>query len=204
MLRFTTVLFASLLIGTLTLGCASSSASRAQRDRARTISLSEYQQAAKQLSVDIVSSPKFQRFREKEVEQNGEIVVMLDRYDTSTIDDPTFATSVRQLFTALEEQFTENDLTFQQDLDPDGPNYSRAGERLDRQDGDDRYDQKTGQVTTGSAKKAVLSLQLEVQRSQVAESGNGSVYEYSIIARLATGQKVTLLSKSYPLIKRNR
>ncbi len=204
MLRIAHLVLSTLLIGSLAIGCASSSASRAQRDRARTISLSEYQQAAKQLAVDIVSSPKFQRFREKEVEKNTEIVVMLDRYDTSTINDPTFATSIRQLFTALEEQFVENDLTFQQDLDPDGPNYSRAGERLDRQDGDDRYDPGTGQVTTGSAKKAVLSLQLEVQRSEVAESGNGSVYEYAIIARLATGQKVTLLSKSYPLIKRNR
>lgn len=185
-------------------GCASSTASRAARDNARTITLSEYRQAAQQLAVDIVSSPKFQRFREAEVAKNGEIVVMLDRYDTSTVDDPTFATNVRQLFTALEEQLLENDLTFQQDLDPGSPNYSGAGARLDRQDSDDRYDQSTGDISTGSAKKAVVSLQLEVQRSKIAERGGGSSYEYVLIARVASAQKVSLLAKSYPLTKSNR
>jgi hypothetical protein len=202
--RLAALLLVAVTTTGLVAGCASSTASRARRDNARTISLSEYRQAARQLAVDIVSSPKFQRFRDSEVARNGEIVVMLDRYDTSTVDDPTFATNVRQLFTALEEQLLENDLTFQQDLDPGSPNYSRAGERLDRQDADDRYDQSTGDISTGSAKKAVLSLQLEVQGSRTATSGGGSQYEYVLIARVSNAQKVSFLSKSYELSKSNR
>jgi len=194
---------ALLLVSTSSLGCASSSASRAQRDNARTISLSEYRQAARQLAVDIVSSPKFKRFREAEVERNAEVVVMLDEYRNETTD-PTFDTTLRQLFTALEEELLENDMTFQQALDEGLPNYSAAGGRMDSQDSDDRFDQSTGDVSTGSAKKAVLSLQLEVQRSRVSEPSGGSSFEYVLIARLANARKVSMLSKSYPITKPNR
>ena len=198
------LLAAVLAATTLTVaGCASSSASRAMRENAASLSLSEYREAARQLAVDIASAPKFKSFRTKEVGANGEVVVMLDTYKNET-DNPVFNNTMRQLFTALEESFLENDLAFQQDLDPGLPNYSAAGARLDKQDTDDRYDQSTGTVSTGGAKKAVLSLQLEVQSSKQAAAGGGSTYEYVLYARLANSQKVSILSKSYPMTKSNR
>lgn len=187
----------------LSFGCASGTASRASRDNAARISLGEYREAARQLAVDIVSSPKFRRFRDKELTANDEIVVMLNDYRNET-DNKVFNSSMRQLFTALEEALVENDMTFQQSLDRDLPNYSKAGERMARQDADDRYDQKTGTVTTGAAKKAVLALELEVQSSRTDIQSGGSMHEYALYARLTNAEQVTLISKSYPIAKPDR
>lgn len=202
----TTLAFLAAALAATTLaggGCASSTASRAMRDNAATISLNEYRQAARQLAVDIVSSPKYKRLREKEVGANGEVIVMLDGYRNET-DNPVFSNTMRQLFTALEESLLENDLAFQQDLDPGAPNYSSAGARLDKQDTDDRYNQSSGTISTGGAKKAVLSLQLEVQSSKSALAGGGSSFEYSLYARLANSEKISIISKSYPMTKSSR
>lgn len=183
-------------------GCASSVASRASRANESRLGLKDYRQAAKQLAIDIVSSPKFKKFRDEEVGNNGEIVIMLDDYKNST-SNASATSDLRQLFSALEENLTENDMTFRQDLDPKEPNYSGAGARMDKQDFDDRYDQTTGTVSTGSAKKAVLTLQLELQADSSAARGGGNVYDYVLYARLISSNKTTLISKPYELTKTN-
>ena len=186
-------------------GCASSNASRASRDSARSLTLGDMRGAAKTLVRDIAVSPKFMRYREAQTKQNGEIVILLQGFKNQT-DDPSISNSQSSFFNALEENCLEHDMTFRQDLDPGLPNYTKGIEEFDKQDSDDRYNQEgSGDITTGMASKAVLGLQVVIEKERSATAGGGNLYEYVLRTKLIDGRnKTSLLSKSFPITKESK
>ncbi len=184
--------------------CAGGNASRAMRDRSQSITLSEYDNNAKEIVKSIVNSPSFIKFRESEVKQNNEIVLLLQSFSNLT-DDPRFSSSQRSFFNALEEAAQDHDMTFRQDLDIGLPNYVGGINEFDKQDADDRYNQSTGDVTTGAAKKAVAGLQLAIEKGQSIGESGGTLNEYVLRAKVINGRTKTLIvSKSVSISKSNR
>jgi hypothetical protein len=185
--------------------CAGGNASRAMRDNAGTIKLSEYNTTAKEIVKEIVNSPSFIKFRDQETKKNGEIVLLLQEF-TNLTDDPRFNTSQKSFFNSLEEAAQDHDMTFRQDLDRGLPNYVGGIGEFDKQDSDSRYDQSTGDVTTGAASKAIAGLQLTIEKQQSAnESGGGTTSEYVLRAKIINGRTKTLIvTRSVSIEKNNR
>ena len=183
--------------------CAGGTASRAMRDSAGTIKLSEFNTSAKEIVKEIANKPKFIRFREQETKKNSEIVLKLEAF-TNLTDDPRFDTSQKSFYNALEEAAQDHDMTFRQDLDKGLPNYVGGIEDFDKQDSDSRYDQSTGDVTTGAASKAIAGLELTIEKQQSAnESGGGTTSEYVLRAKIKDGKTKTLIVTCSVLIEKN-
>ena len=183
--------------------CAGGNGPRAIRDSAGTIKLSEFNTSAKEIVKEIVNKPKFIRFREQETKKNSEIVLKLQAF-TNLTDDPRFDTSQKSFFNALEEAAQDHDMTFSQDLDKGLPNYVGGIEEFDKQDSDSRYDQSTGDVTTGAASKAIAGLELTIEKQQSAnESGGGTTSEYVLRAKIKDGKTKTLIVTCSVLIEKN-
>jgi hypothetical protein len=197
LIRSVLSLSALLIVAGATVSCAGSSASRAVADQNRTLSMSDIERCAAQIVTDTTKDPWFVRFQAQEQDRNVRIGVLLQSYRNRIENDRMWESKKRDFFAYLEEYFLSAGVTFRQDLDPGLPNYTQGIEQFDMQDSDDRYDQKTGKVTTGAARKAVLGLQIELSMEEI-----GRQREFVLRSRLIDGEtKETLVSKSSRVTK---
>ncbi len=193
------ILFSSLVCAIP--GCASSSASSAHTDPARTLTLNEYRLASRNLVLFLKNSDRLSDFR-KSLPGSTDLVVFLSKLDVLASDGQAdLVWSSRSFYNAMDEACIKEGLLFRQNLDSDMVGYDRTAEQLDRQDSDDRYNQKTGRVTTGGASKAVVNVQLVIESGAVPRNGR-TEYEYVLRARVIDGEtKTPLASESFPITK---
>jgi len=110
---------------------------------------------------------------------------------------------IDELFNSLEESFVNAGIgEFTQMVDKQAPNYIPGVDAFDEQDFDDRFDQSTGTVTTGGAAKAVLGMQITMNRSDMSAGGGRSDYTWIMRVKVIDGtRKTTVYSGKHVLYK---
>lgn len=164
-------------------GCASSTASRAARDRSRTLSLATINQCSEVLAADIVSHPRFKRwmgrYLEKNPGQRDEDVVMLVLDFKNNSDDPMWNLKMQDfLYDLARHLSTSNIVLLYRSDDEASPgfdpskrnNYLEALEDFNRQDKSLNYDQDTGQQSMGRQAKAAVGVSLVVSNDDIGGS----------------------------------
>lgn len=182
-------------------GCASSAASRAQRENAQRLNQDDLDEAVSQLVEDLFSQSEFTEWRERELAKPAtdagtkrEIVLLLLDFKVAS-DDPGMTNNsisgyaTRGLFTTLRREVRKFGMTFQRDMDGKGNNQNDRMKRFDEQDFDDSFDQSTGDVTTGAAEKVYVGLELEIQRARVSKGSGGDEYQYTLYGALVDGKR---------------
>lgn len=182
-------------------GCASSSASRAQRENAQRLNQDDLDEAVSQLVEDLFSQPEFAEWRERELAKPAvdpgtkrEIVLLLLAFQVES-DDPAMTNNsisgyaTRGLFTTLRREVRKFGITFQRDMDGQGFNQNARMKRFNEQDNDPNFDQGTGEITTGAAEKVYVGLELEIQRARVAKGSGGDEYQYTLYGALVDGKR---------------
>ena len=113
---------------------------------------------------------------------------------------------VPELFDSIAAEFVNNRIgEFRQDVDPSLPNYVANLDELDKQDFDDRFDQSTGTVTTGGAAKAVMAMQIDVNRDEMAAvGGGGKDYTYILRVKITDGVRKTLVYSGKVVLDKNK
>jgi hypothetical protein len=182
-------------------GCASSSASGAHTDSARILTLDEYRQASRQLVLFLKNSDRLAKFRESQPD-GTDLVVFLSKLEIDASEGQSdLAWRARSFYNAMNEACVKEGMLFRQNLDSDMVGYDPTAEQLDRQDSDDRYDQKTGTVTTGFKRKAVVNVQLVIEAQAEARNGR-TEYAYVLRVRVFDGKTATdLASESFTITK---
>jgi hypothetical protein len=206
---FMTVLFAagSFLILSVETGCANSNAVKAARNNQTRVSFDEVDTAANELAAAIKSSAKFQTFQRDAIGRGEAVVILLNQLDVaknSGLQSARDLNMTNELFNSLEESFVNSGVgEFTQMVDKNAPNYIPGMEAFDEQDFDDRFDQSTGTVTTGGAAKAVLGMQITMNRSDMsAGSGGRSDYTWIMRVKIIDGvRKTTVYSGKQVLYK---
>ena len=184
-------LFASIACLSST-GCATSNASFARTNSARSLTIAEYDQAAKEIVDEILIAPAFANFRRANIDKNGQMVILLDRYDNRSDDRETIP-KMKSFFEFLEEYSTEKGITYGNDL--------VKTEKIRAQDADARYDQSTGKVTEGAASKSVISLEIIFTTSTSAGTSS-TENEFLLRVKFIDAERATtILSKSFYIKK---
>ena len=184
-------LFASIACLSST-GCATSNASFARTNSARSLTIAEYDQAAKEIVDEILIAPAFANFRRANIDKNGQMVSLLDRYDNRSDDRETIP-KMKSFFEFLEEYSTEKGITYGNDL--------VKTEKIRAQDADARYDQSTGKVTEGAASKSVISLEIIFTTSTSAGTSS-TENEFLLRVKFIDAERATtILSKSFYIKK---
>lgn len=173
-------------------GCAGSNANRARSQSEGRLSISDAKQQAYELAEDIMASRQWTRFRNEAADRNEEVMVLLAN---SSVDDDYTGEFSRKLDLFLEElpkAFEDKGVgefrfSAQEDL---GKEDAKLFAELDAQDADDNFDSRSGDVTTGSAGKAVVvmsvrgryfsrSKEMSVQVRLLSGVGRKQVYSSS-------------------------
>lgn len=174
-------------------GCATSNASYARTDSARSLTISEFQNAAQSIIDDILTSPTFAKMRSTKADAQGEMVVQVTSYDNRSGDRSTIQL-LKGFFEYLEEYSTEKGITYSNDLDKTAA--------IRAQDADDNYDQSTGTVTTGAAAKSVIAIEI-IFTSERSAGASDNLNEFVLRVKfIDAARATTLLSKSYKIEKR--
>ncbi len=194
------------VVSTAVPGCAASSASRAQREV--DVDQSDMRRAAQDLSSQIAASPQWKRFVDRVRRENPntqDLVILLDEFQNRTGKLTWDVARHDDFFVKLETDFAKNDIgTFAQSVEPDAPNYWKAGERARRQDFDKRYNQKTGRVFAEGLSKADVLMKIDVCRQEVPVDGRSVPTEtqYELRARLMDAVTGTIIcSPAFPITK---
>jgi hypothetical protein len=184
-------LFASIACLSST-GCATSNAGFARTDSARSLTIADYDHAAKEIVDEILIAPAFANFRQANIDKNGQMVILLDRYDNRS-DDPTTIPKMKDFFEFLEEYSTEKGITYGNDL--------VKTKKIRAQDSDARYDQSTGKTTEGAASKSVISLEIIFTTSTSAGTSS-TEKEFLLRVKFIDAERgTTILSKSFYIKK---
>ncbi len=174
-------------------GCATSNASYARTDSARSLTISEFQNAAQSIIDDILTSPTFAKMRSTKADAQGEMVVQVTSYDNRSGDRSTIPL-LKGFFEYLEEYSTEKGITYSNDLGKTAA--------IRAQDADDNYDQSTGTVTTGAAAKSVIAIEI-IFTSERSSGASDNLNEFVLRVKfIDAARATTLLSKSYKIEKR--
>jgi hypothetical protein len=186
-------LFASIACLSST-GCATSNASFARTNSARSLTIADYDHAAKEIVDEILISPAFANFRQANIDKNGQMVILLPDggYDNRS-NDPTTIPMMKSFFEYLEEYSTEKGITYSNDLG--------KTKQIRAQDADSRYDQSTGKVTTGGASKSVISLEI-IFTTQGSAGNSSTENEFLLRVKFIDAERgTTILSKSFYIKK---
>ncbi len=184
-------LFASIACLSST-GCATSNASFARTNSARSLTIAEYDQAAKEIVDEILIAPAFANFRRANIDKNGQMVILLDRYDNRSDDRETIP-KMKDFFEFLEEYSTEKGITYGNDL--------VKTKKIRAQDSDARYDQSTGKMTEGAASKSVISLEIIFTTSTSAGTSSTEKEFLLRVTFIDAERGTTILSKSFYIKK---
>jgi hypothetical protein len=185
-------------------GCAGSNASRAARDRSRTLSLATINECSEALAADIVSHPRFKRWRDRYLEmypaQRDDDIVMLVLEFKNNSDDPTWNVKMEDFLYDLSRHLsTSNMVLLYRSEDEARPgfdpskrrNYIEALEDFDRQDQSPVYNQRTGQQAMGRRSKAGVGIRLFVSNDDI-----GGVRSFVLRAMLVDVDKTEIVSVS--------
>lgn len=186
----------------VSLGCAGSNASRAARDRSRTVSLATINECSEALAADIVSHPRFKRWRDRYLEmyptQRDADIVMLVLEFKNNSDDPMWNVKMEDFLYDLSRHLsTSNIVLLYRSEDEARPgfdpskrrNYIEALEDFDRQDQSRVYNQSTGQQAMGRRSKAGVGIRLFVSNDDI-----GGVRSYVLRAMLIDADKTEIVS----------
>ena len=187
----------AMIFGSISMGCAGSNANRMSRAAARQLDSATVEAAALAMVTSIQSSNRFAEYRRRAIERGEPGIVLLLNDLRSGVADPSgrFEREVLSpLFNDIALFMLKMDVgEFRQDSDPSLPNYVRNLGEFSDQDLDDRFDQSTGDVSVGGRRKAVLAMELEVERKQIPLSGTRSRYEYTIRVKVTDGVSGTMI-----------
>lgn len=185
------------IFGTICSGCAASNANRMSRDAARQLDSATVEAAALAMVTSIQSSSRFAEYRLRAIDRGESGIVFLLNDLRSGVADPSGRVEreiLSPLFNDISLFMLKMDVgEFRQDSDPSLPNYVRNLDEFSEQDLDDRFDQSTGDVSVGGRRKAVLAMELEVERKQIPLSGTRSRYEYTIRVKVTDGVTGTMI-----------
>lgn len=181
------------------MGCAGSNASRAARDRSRTLSLATINACSETLAADIVSHPRFKRWRDRYLEmypaQKNDDIVMLVLEFKNNSDDPMWNVKMEDFLYDLSRHLsTSNIVLLYRSEDEARPGFDPSKRRLylealedfNRQDQRPVYNQKTGQQSMGRMSKAEVGVRLVVSNDDV-----GGARSFVLRAMLIDGASKT-------------
>lgn len=177
-------------------GCASSVASRASRESAQRLDQDDLDRAVAAIVEDLFRKEEFVEWRSRELAQEPtdagtkrEIVLILLDYvvqgaDPGLTNNTLSGYGTRALYTTLRDAVRPFGMTFQRDMDGKGNNSNARMRRVNEQDNDPRFDQRTGKITTGRSEKVYVGLELEIQQSRTAQGSSGESFRHTIYAAL--------------------
>ncbi|MDA1106161.1 MAG: hypothetical protein O2855_06165 [Planctomycetota bacterium] len=180
-------------------GCASSTASASATDANSRVGLGEFRQAAMQLSQFLATDKRIQSVRGN---PDNELVVLIDKVEVQAgggSDHRSLNYDIKSFFNAMDEACIKNNIAVAQNLRKNDPYYDPGFDLLSQIDSDARYDQTTGDITTGSAIKPTVTMQLIIE-AQITPGKRGSTSEFVLRARVAHRGR-TLASESYYINK---
>jgi len=180
------IVLASLVVVGGGLGsCASSNANRASRNASATLSYADPKAVAEELADDILANPRFQRARQAAFARNEEIVI---RLEPVTIEGDDFTGNLRQKIDEFLESVKE--VFLQRDVGEFSVVEGKL-DAFDQQDFSKKYNQSTGETTTGGKAKAVWAMEVVGKRDKRPTAGGGFTYDFVLRVKLFDGTRKT-------------
>jgi len=208
------IIFNSILCGVISvlfIGCAGSNSSKSLVDKSRALNDDDVEIAAQEIANNISKDDDFIAFQNENKQNDIKTIMLLQKFQDHTGDLSTKGKDgvMKTIFSALEEQFKKNKITFRGSLnqfDADGnslENYDSSFKEFAAQDRDSRIDGKTGKkIMTNKILNASAGLQIELTKMEkIGDRSTG--YVYIIRARLidgATGTTICTTSKKFTKI----